>query len=60
MGFRGLAPSNQTICQVGKYEGLIYASQSTEWNEMSKTRYYSDNFTNLHGDIVIYFQGKWL
>ena len=22
------------ICQVGKYEGLIYASQSTEWNEV--------------------------
>ena len=35
MSFYGLAPSSQTICQVGKYEGLIDASQSTEWNKVS-------------------------
>ena len=36
MGFCGLARSSQTICQVGKYEGLIYGNQNTEWNEVGK------------------------
>ena len=31
---------------------MKYASQSTEWNEVTQTRYYSNNFTNLQGDIV--------